>query len=517
MSKENIVSQIKKATRRKFSYVPQLTRYQHLTLCLLLKGRRYGSRSNARRSDKHNTVQSLTVAPVTVSFSSTCWLRAATNSVRKFMKDNVISLENKQNRLTSRQRVLAALNHQPADRVPVDLGGTHCSGAQVSVIAKLRKALGLSKKNERVKVIDIYQMLGEIAPDLIEVLGLDIVMLPARWNMFGFENTGWKKWRTFDGTDVLVPGKFNTRPEPNGDILQYPQGDASSPASGRMPNGGFYFDAIIRQEPIDDLKLNPEDNLEEFTILGEDDLKHYEKHASDLHSNTDLAVVTSFPGTAFGDIAVVPAPFLKHSKGIRDIEEWYISTVTRRNYIKEVFARQAQIAVENLKLAYQAVGDKIQIVWMDGSDLSSQNSLFCSPDSYRELYLPYAKCVNDWIHTNTKWKTIKHCCGGCEPLIDGFIKAGYDILNPVQCSAAGMDPQHLVNNYGDRIVFWGGGIDTQQTLPFGTPDEVTGQVKERVRIFSQKNGYIFNTIHNIQCGTPIENVLAMFRALGRKV
>ena len=230
-----------------------------------------------------------------------------------------------------------------------------------------------------------------------------------------------------------------------------------------------------------------------------------------------MLIVAGFPGTAFGDIALVPAPFLKHPKGIRDIEEWYISTVTRRNYIKEVFARQAEIAIENLKLAYQAVGDKIQIVWMDGSDLSSQNSLFCSPDGYKELYLPYAKKVNDWIHTNTKWKTIKHCCGGCEPLIEGFIEAGYDILNPVQCSASGMDPQHLVDKFGDRIVFWGGGVDTQQTLPFGTPDEVAAQVKERVRIFSQKNGYIFNTIHNIQYGTPVENVLAMFRALGRKV
>ncbi len=433
------------------------------------------------------------------------------------MKDNVEPAKNTPERLTSRQRVLAVLNHQKGDRVPVDLGGTHCSGAQVSVISKLRRALGIAKKDERVKVVDIYQMLGEIAFDLIEKLELDIVMLPARYNMFGFENTDWKNWRTFDGTDVLVPGKFNTRPESNGDVLQYPGGDESVPASGRMPKGGFYFDAFIRQGPIDDSKLNPEDNLEEFTILSEDDLKHYEKHASDLYNNTDLAIVGGFPGMAFGDIALVPATFLKHPKGIRDIEEWYISTVTRRNYIKEVFARQAEIAIENLKLAYQAVGDRIHIVWMDGSDLSSQNSLFCSPAAYRELYLPYAKKVNDWIHNNTKWKTIKHCCGGCAPLIDGFIEAGYDILNPVQCSAAGMEPQNLVDRFGDQLVFWGGGVDTQQTLPFGTPDEVEEQVRERVRIFSQKKGFIFNPIHNIQCGTPIENVLAMFRAMGRDI
>ncbi len=417
--------------------------------------------------------------------------------------------------MTSRERILNAVNHRKVDRVPVDLGGTFCSSAHVSVIAKLRKALGL--KTGPVKVIDCYQILGETSPDLIEALGLDVIPIPSRRNLFGFENTDWKPWRTSDGTDVLVPGKFNTKPEANGDILQYPQGDKSAPPSGRMPKGGYYFDTIIRQQPIDDSKLNPEDNLEEFGRLSDDDLNYYRKHADNLYSNTTLAVSCGFAGMAFGDIALVPAPFLKNPKGIRDIEEWYISTLTRRNYIKEVFERQADIALANLKLAYQAVGEKIQLIWMDGTDLASQNSLFCSPDTYRDLYLPSAKKLNDWVHANTKWKTIKHSCGGCEPLIDGFIEAGYDILNPVQCSAKGMAPEHLVEKFGDRIVFWGGGVDTQQVLPFGTPDEVEQQVKERVKIFARKNGYVFNTIHNIQCGTPVENVLAMFRALGRGV
>ena len=159
----------------------------------------------------------------------------------------------------------------------------------------------------------------------------------------------------------------------------------------------------------------------------------------------------------------------------------------------------------------------MQVLHMDGTDLASQNSLFCSPDTYRELYLPCSRKLNDWIHAHTKWKTIKHCCGGCEPLIEGFIEAGFDILNPVQTSARGMDPKHLVEEFGGRIVFWGGGVDTQQTLPFGKPDEVAKQVKERVSIFRRTSGYVFNTIHNIQCNTPVENVLAMFRALGRDV
>lgn len=419
--------------------------------------------------------------------------------------------------MTSRQRVLRALSYEQVDRVPVDLGGTLGTGAHVSVIANLRRALGLDKPGDRVKVVELFQMLGEVAADLREMLDIDTVNLPGPRNHFGFADTDFKPWRTFDGTDVLVPGKFNTEPEPNGDVLQYPQGDKSVPPSGRMPKGGYYFDDIIRQEPIDEAKLDPADNLEDFAILSEEDLRLYEERACDLYDNTDLAITAGLPGTAFGNIAKVPAAFLKHPKGIRDIEEWYISTISRREYIQEVFAGQAEIAIKNLELIHQAVGDRLCAVWLDGTDLAAQNTLFCSPDTYRELYLPHSRKLNDWIHANTKWKTIKHCCGGCEPLIEGFIDAGFDILNPIQTSAKGMDPQLLVDKYGGRIVFWGGGADTQQTLPFGEPDQVRQQVAERVQIFSAKKGFVFTTVHNIQCNTPIENVLAMFEALGRDV
>ncbi|MHC4556282.1 MAG: uroporphyrinogen decarboxylase family protein [Planctomycetota bacterium] len=419
--------------------------------------------------------------------------------------------------MTGRERVLKVLDYQPVDRVPVDLGGTLGTGAHVSVVANLRQALGLDEPGTPVKVVEPYQMLSEITAELRDALRIDVVNLPGSKNHFGFANTDWKPWRTFDGTDVLVPGKFNTEPEPNGDILQYPQGDKSVPASGRMPKGGFYFDSIIRQEPIDEAKLDPADNLEDFTPISDEDLKIYEQRARELYNSTDLAIATGFPGMAFGDIALVPADFLKHPKGIRDIEEWYISTVSRREYVKEVFASQAEIAIKNLKRLYQAVGNRVHVVWLDGTDLAAQNTLFCGPETYRELYLPFSRKLNDWIHAHTKWKSMKHCCGGCEPLIEGFIEAGFDILNPVQTSAKGMDPQLLVNKYGGRIVFWGGGVDTQQTLPFGSPDQVRQEVAERVRIFNEKKGFVFSAIHNIQCNTPAENVLAMFEALGREV
>jgi len=431
--------------------------------------------------------------------------------------DNMVSKINTRTALSSRERVIKALNHKEVDRVPVDLGGTYCSGAHVSIVAKLRKALGLDSHQVPVKVIEPFQMLGEIDTDLQKILGIDVTILDGTKNAFGFDNSDWKTWRTFDGTIVQVPGKFNTEPEPSGEILQYPEGDKSAPPSGKMPKGGFYFDAIIRQEPIDDSKLDPADNLEEFKLIPDDYLEFHEQKAKELYNNTNLAITAYMPGGSFGDLFNVTAPFLKHPKGIRDIEEWYISTVARRKYVMEVFARQAEIGLENIKRIYQAVGNKIQIAGMDSTDLAAQNTLFCGPDSYRELYMPHAKKLNDWIHNNTAWKTMKHCCGACEPLIGCFIEAGYDILNPVQCSARGMDPQFLVDKYGDKIVFWGGGVDTQSTLPFGSPEEVYKQVTERVNILGQKHGFVFNTVHNIQCNTPIENVLAMFEALGRKI
>jgi len=419
--------------------------------------------------------------------------------------------------MSGRERVLKALNYEEVDRIPVDLGGTLGTGAHVSVIANLRHALGLDKPGTPVKVVEPYQMLGEVAADLRDLLWIDTVNLPGPKNHFGFADENWKPWKTFDGTDVLVAEKFNIEPEPNGDILQYPQGDKSVPASGRMPKGGFYFDDIIRQGPINEATLDPADNLEDFALLSEEDLKIYEQRSRELYDNTDLAITTGLPGTAFGDVALVPAAFLKEPKGIRDIEEWYISTVTRREYVREVFACQAEIAIQNLERIYQAVGDRIHVVWLDGTDLAAQNTLFCGPDTYKDLYMQHSKKLNDWIHAHTKWKTMKHCCGGCEPLIEGFIEAGFDILNPIQTSAKGMEPQHLVDKYGGRIVFWGGGVDTQLVLPFGEPEQVREQVAERLDIFNAKNGFVFSTIHNIQCNTPVENVMAMFETLGRKV
>ncbi len=415
--------------------------------------------------------------------------------------------------LISRERVTLTLKHQEPDRVPLDLGGSPVTGMHVSVVYKLRQALGLDAPGTPVKVIEPYQMLGEIAPDLMEVLGVDVVPLGAPTTMFGFKNEGWKPWTTFDGTPVLVPEGFNTIPEPNGDLLMYPEGDKSVPPSGRMPAGGWYFDAIVRQPPIDDAHLNVEDNLEEFTPISDDVLAHFAREAERLYTQTDKAILANFGGTAFGDIALVPATQLKHPKGIRDIEEWYVSTVTRREYVWTIFERQCEIALANLEKLYAVVGDRVSAVMVTGTDFGAQTGPFISPKTYRALYQPFHIRINTWIHTHTPWKTFIHSCGSVFALIPDFIDAGFDILNPVQCSAAQMEPVALKRRFGDRITFWGGGVDTQKTLPFGTPDDVRREVRERLRIFAPGGGFVFNTIHNVQPLSPVENVLALYETV----
>ena len=415
--------------------------------------------------------------------------------------------------LASRERVSLALNHQEGDRIPVDLGGSLGTGMHVSTVYRLRQALGLDKPGTPVKVIEPYQMLGEITPDLMATVGTDIINLSGAKNLFGYQNEGWKPWTFFDGIPMLVPGDFNIEPEPNGDVLMYPEGDRSAPPSGRMPKGGFFFDTIVRQPPLDDRKLKVEDNLQEFGPISTEDLEHFRVEAEQLYTDTDKAIFAGLPGTAFGDIALVPVPWMKYPKGIREIEEWYVTTASRPDFVREIFEQQCEIALGNLAGIHQAVGNRIAAVWTTGTDFGMQNGPFISPKAYRDLYQPFHRRINNWIHEHTSWKSLIHSCGSVRALLDDFIAAGFDILNPVQCSAARMNPLELKAEFGHRLTFWGGGVDTQQTLPFGTPDEVRREVRERIRIFGPGGGFVFAAVHNLQACTPVENILAMFETV----
>jgi len=332
-------------------------------------------------------------------------------------------------------------------------------------------------------------------------------------NKFGYEAGGWKPFTLFDGTPCLVPADFQVTPAPDGGWLTYPEGDLDAPPSGHMPEGGYFFDTIIRQEPLDEDHLDPADNLEEFGPLSEADLAHYRRQVAWLDEQArNTGVILLAPGTAFGDIALVPAPFLKHPRGIRDISEWYMATAARPEYVHAVFERQCDYALQNLETLIGMFGDRVQAVVTTGTDFGTQNRLFISRDTYRSLFQPYHRRLNDLIHRKSNWKVFIHSCGSVAPLIPDFIESGFDILNPVQCSAAGMEPERLKRAFGRDIVFWDGCVNTQHTI-YQTPAEVYREVRGRIDIFNQDGGFVCNAIHNLQGDSPVENVLALFRAI----
>lgn len=414
--------------------------------------------------------------------------------------------------LTSRERVTLALEHKEPDLVPLDLGGSGATTMVVNSVYLLRQALRLDPPGTPVKVVDPYHMLGEIQPDLLDALGVDVVELALPITRYGYRNEGWKPWTASDGTPTLVPDGFNTVPEANGELLMYPAGDRFASPSARMPKGGWYFDAIERQEPIDDDMLRVEDNLEEFGLISEQDLAFLGRESERLVA-TGRAIVGAFGGTSLGDVTRICGMGLKNPKGIRSVEELYVSFSSRRDFIYDMFGRQTEIALQNLARIHDVVGERVTVAFVTGTDFGAQYGPLISPKTYRDLFKPFHSRLNAWIHQNTSWKTFIHSCGSIRRLLDDIVDAGFDIVNPLQTSAAEMDAAAIKAKYGARVTFWGGGIDTQHVLPFGTPQEVRAMVKERMRILGPGGGFVFNTIHNVQAGIPVENIVALYEAV----
>ncbi|MDR0814225.1 MAG: methyltransferase [Bacteroidales bacterium] len=413
--------------------------------------------------------------------------------------------------MTGKERIQTVLSHKTADRIALDFGSSPVTGIHVKIIDEMRRHYGLAPKP--VKVIEPFQMLGEVDDELAKIWNVDAIGVSGQYDMFGHKQENFVEVRMPWGQVVLLPASFKLKEE-NGNLYVFPQGDSSCAPTAMMPASGFFFDAIERTPATDmDAELNIEDNLEEFAVM-DDQAVNYWKNALSKARATGRSVVANMGGTGLGDIALVPGLNLKNPKGIRAIADWYMSTITRTDFIREIFDRQADIAVQNLEKVNRVAGDCIDVAYVCGTDFGTQNSQFCSAESLQYLYAPAYKKINDWIHQHTQWKTFKHSCGSMVPLLDSIIDAGFDIINPVQINATGMDPQFLKKTFGDRLTFWGGGVDTQKVLQLGTPEAVSAQVRQLCDIFGANGGFVFTSIHNIQANVPIQNVIALMDAIG---
>ncbi len=407
----------------------------------------------------------------------------------------------------SRKRVLDAVNHRQPDRLPVDFGAMISTGMHCSIIEALRKRLGLAPGP--VKVFDTFQMLGTIDDDLNEAMGLDTAMILPVSTQYGNRLGEWKEWRAIWGQDILIPKGMEVETLPDGSAVAFPQGDRAAGPSARMPASGFFFDAIERQGEYDEENPDPHDNADEdFAVLSDADLATLAENAARAR-RTGKATMITLPGGTLSSPAGLAGMAIKKPRGMRRLVDWYMALATLPDFVTGILELQTEVAIKNLERINRAAGRDIDLIMVCTADFGTQQAPLIAKRTLDDLFLPYYKKMTGWIHRNTAWKTFKHCCGAIEPLIGSLVEAGFDILNPVQCAAAGMDPTHLKRTYGDRIAFWGGGVDTQSVMPFGTPAEVRKQVVERCRIFSEGGGYVFNAVHNIQALTPIDNVIAM--------
>lgn len=405
--------------------------------------------------------------------------------------------------MNSRERVLAVINHQEPDRVPLDIGGSLVSGIMAGALTQLRQHLGLPVP---VKVYDCFQMLGEVTMDLVERFDLDILPVEPRYIIWDFlPNEHHKPWTLFDGTDVLMPGSFNPEISPEGHWLLHKDNDPARPVTARMPKDGYYFDSLditgwdhgFEPPKIEDLRRS------RWRRVSDENLQYLQDKARTLRrAAPDKALVlTDWNEGPFGPPSVGSVP------------EWLVILASEPAYVADLFALATEVALDNLKCYWEAIGDTVDVIHIDGHDFGTQHREMFSPRVFKEVYVPCYQAQCDWIHENTSWKTAKHCCGSIPHLIGPMIEAGIDVLNPVQTSATGMEPQWLKDTFGDQITFWGGGVDTQRVLPFGTPDEVYAHVVERLKTFGPGGGFIWAAVHNIQYNVPPENIVAAVRAV----
>ncbi|MGD0744111.1 MAG: uroporphyrinogen decarboxylase family protein [Verrucomicrobiota bacterium] len=391
--------------------------------------------------------------------------------------------------MNSRERILAAINHRPVDRVPIDFGGTRQSGISVWAYVPLRRRLGL-RPGVLPRVFDVYQMLAEIEQGVAERFGSDCVALNRPAVAFGILNEHWKPFTFPDGLQAEVPGAFNPEPDGGGLVLK-----RDGAVIAAMPATGRYFDRFEKYPGA----AHPDLSRWRAPRLEAASLDHFHREAEALFSNTDKAVIA-----AFG-----PPYELFYGIGQGGFEDWMVTFASEPEYVDGLYAELTDAWLENLRAFHAAVGSRVQIIQIC-DDFGTQHAPFLSVNMFRERLLPAYRRGLDWIHANTSWKVLLHSDGAIVPLLPSIIEMGVDILNPVQTSAAGMDPERLKREFGDRLTFWGGSCDAQSTFARGTPAEVAAETERHLGVFTPGSGYVCAPIHNIQANVSPDNVIALF-------
>jgi len=409
--------------------------------------------------------------------------------------------------MNSRERVLASLNHQEPDRVPVDFGGHRSSGIMAIAYARLKEALGITAGG--IYVYDMVQQLAIVEEPVLDALGIDVVEMGRG---FLTEDSQWKDWVLPDGTPCKIPYYVNVERRGEDWILLGDDGRELA----IQKQGCLYFEQT--HFPLMDRGINTDDfsDLEEqlrHTVwtgvptpgghlpLDEDGLAAMAQGARALRESTDRAIVGLFGGNLFE----IPQSLYR-------MDNYLSCTALYPDAVHRLSEKLCEIHLRNLEKWLGAVGPYIDII-LFGDDLGGQNGPLISPEMYRRYYKPYHRALWQRAKELAPVKVMLHSCGGIEPFLEDLIDAGLDAVNPVQITCRGMETQALKERCGDRLCFWGGGCDTRWILPRGTPADVARYTKKQVEILSPGGGFVFQQVHNIMADVPPENILAMFRAV----
>lgn len=374
--------------------------------------------------------------------------------------------------MNSHERVKLALNHQEADHVPLDLGGTGLSTMHRTAYENLRKHLGLPVSESRIAFM--AEQLVAIERDLAERLEADVVLV-APQPPTGFE--------------------FIFRDE--GDYEVYT--DEWGIGWRKPKQGGFYYDMyhhpLAKAETLTDYKVfqfpNPLDDC------------RYEN----LRRAAEAAVAR---GKAVA-LAGLCSGILELCAWTRGFEQFYVDLALNQDLVAFMLDRMVEFKSVYWERALAEIGDLLDVV-LEADDLGSQRALLFSPDTYRKLVKPRHKKLYTFIKDQAPVKLFFHSCGSIRPIIGDLIDVGIDILNPVQFTASDMDLKELKQEFGRDLVFWGGGIDTQQVLGSGTPEQVKADVRRNIEALAPGGGFVFATVHDIQANVPPENIMAMWEA-----
>ncbi len=404
--------------------------------------------------------------------------------------------------MTPRDRVLAALNHEEPDRVPIDFSGHRSSGIAAIAYAKLRKALGLPERP--IRVYDPVQQLAIVDEDVLERFHVDTIELGRG---FALEDEHWVDWTLPDGTPCQMPRWVAPERQPGAWVLR----SRSGRIIGRMPDGALYFEqAYWPFLQSDDFDRIPE-ALDETIwwavrsppgplAAGPDGERLLADGARRLRARTDRAIIGLFGGN-----------LLEMGQFLYRIDNFLMLLAGNPKRAQEFLDRIVEIHLANLERFLRLVGDSIDII-VFGDDLGSQRGPQLSPAMYAEFLKP--RHARMWRRAKelAGVKVMLHCCGGVRPLLPHLVEAGLDAINPVQISCTGMEARGLKADVGRQITFWGGGCDTHVVLARGTPEEVREHVREQVSILKPGGGFVFQQVHNILADIRPENVIAMFDA-----